>query len=132
MRSKAGPAFPGVAAAVAHPSPAGLPVTGTVSGAGTDSIIYLTIKGTNGSTPATVLNPKISVDAFERYRTDTATLTNMVDGGTIPSIIVTGDDMDAGSAWYLGWISVTSSNGSTKTFTANRWIEKGKLTATLR
>jgi hypothetical protein len=106
--------------------------TGNVSGAGTDSNIYLTIKGGKGSTPATVLNPKISGNAFERNRTDTATLTNMFDVGTIQSIIVTSDDKYAGSAWYLGWISVTSSNGSTKTFTANRWIEKGKLTATLR
>lgn len=79
-----------------------------------------------------MLNPKTSGNAFERNRTDTATLTKMFDVGTIQSIIVQSDDKYAGSAWYLGWISVTSSNGSTKTFSANRWIEKGKLTVTLR
>lgn len=105
--------------------------TGDVSGAGTDANIFLTITGTRGSTGEQRLNGLISGNAFERDQTDKCVLHGLPSVGEITSITVRSDDSFAGSAWYLGWVEISSPGVTTRRFTLNDWIKAGQLTRTL-
>jgi hypothetical protein len=97
--------------------------TGNESGAGTDSNIFMTIYGTAGQTEETRLNGLISGDAFERNKTDTLTLKNLSDVGSLTKVTIRSDGSIAGSAWLLESVTI---NGRTAKF--NRWVQKGTLT----
>jgi hypothetical protein len=105
--------------------------TGDKVGAGTDANISIIIHGSKGQTRSITLNPYISGNAFERNQTDIAQIASQFDVGEIQSVTITSDDKYAGSAWYLGWIQISNSNGSTKMFPFNNWIQKGSLTITI-
>jgi len=113
--------------------------TGALSGAGTDSNIYLTIEGypvrgrrVTRAIPKVRINGFISGNAFERNQIDKFVLKKKTyfEGG-ISRIIITSDNKYAGSAWYLGWVRITDHGGKQTYFFANRWIKSGKLTAVL-
>ncbi len=106
--------------------------TGDRLGAGTDSNIFLSIQGASGQVGEQRLNGLISGNAFERNQTDTVILTGLQSVGEITGITVRSDDRYPASAWYLGWIEISSPGIATKRFTLNDWIESGKLTRTLR
>jgi len=89
--------------------------TADKTGAGTDSNITMTIIGDKGQTTAQVVNPLISGNAFERNQTDTFTLSNAADVGTITGLVIQSDGQYAGSAWDLEWITVTK-EGSPKAY----------------
>jgi len=92
--------------------------TGDMSGAGTDSNIYVTIYGDKAATNEVRLNGYISGNAFERGDLDRLTLVGLVDVGTMKKLKVRSDGAWAGSGWYLSWVKV---NGIQATF--NRWID---------
>lgn len=98
--------------------------TGNVTGAGTDSFIFITIHGTDGQTEETVINRLISGNAFERNQTDTLTLKNLPNVGSLTKVTIRSGGEYPGSAWYLESVTI---NGRTARF--GQWIEKGKLTA---
>lgn len=100
--------------------------------AGTDSNIFLTIQGTTGKINEFRLNPLISGNAFERNETNTITLAGFPAVGQIQSITIRSDDSYPGSDWYLGWVEISGPDIATKRFTLNDWIQKGKLSRTLR
>jgi hypothetical protein len=106
-------------------------VTGTVSGAGTDSNINLVIGGTQASAGDHRLNGYVSGDAFENGDTDHLTLRGVVDPGEITWITVRSDDRHAGSDWFLSSITVTAPNREPAVFGCNCWIKAGQLERTL-
>ncbi|KAJ9465772.1 hypothetical protein DIPPA_19212 [Diplonema papillatum] len=96
--------------------------TGTLSGAGTDSNIWLTVVGSQGETRAVLLNPRLSGNAFENGDTDVISFDGR-DVGTISSLKVKSDGMYAAPAWYLDYIEVNSVRACFL-----RWIEEGTYT----
>jgi hypothetical protein len=104
--------------------------TGDVSGAGTDSNIFLSFRGANGEIREQRLNALISTNAFERNQTDYVTLVNLAPVGELLSITVRSDNMYPGSAWYLGWIEISAPGITTRRFNFNKWIESPNLSAT--
>ena len=105
--------------------------TGDKFGAGTDSNIFLSIKGTQGYIGEQRLNGLISGNAFERGDTNTLTLSGLESVGELVNITVRSDDKYPASAWYLGWIEISSPGITTRRFTLNDWIQNGKLTRTI-
>jgi PLAT/LH2 domain len=104
--------------------------TGDVSGAGTDSNIFLSFKGANGQIGEQRLNALITTNAFERNQTDYVTLVNLAPVGELVSVTVRSDNMYPASAWYLGWIEISAPGIATRRFTFNKWIESPNLSAT--
>merc|ERR1740124_1946586 len=92
--------------------------TGDENGAGTDSDIYLTIHGEEGSTPEIRLNGYILGDAFERNDLDSLTLFGLPDVGTIKSVKLRSNGRWAASNWYLHWISINNDQ-----VVVNQWID---------
>jgi len=105
--------------------------TGDRFGAGTDSNIFLSLKGTQGVIGEQRLNGLISGNAFERNQTDTLTLNGLESIGELETITVRSDDAYPASAWYLDWIEISSPGIATRRFTFNTWIEKPNLTRTV-
>jgi hypothetical protein len=97
--------------------------TADVSGAGTDSNIFIKICGDNGCTSEQVVNPLISGNAFERNQTDTFTVNDPVNVGNISSIQLRSDTKYAGSDWALGWIIITKDSKDWVFQTQNVWIQ---------
>ncbi len=106
--------------------------TGDKSGAGTDSNIFLSIKGAQGFIGEQRLNGLISGNAFERNQTDTLTLNGLESVGELVEITVRSDDKYIASGWFLGWIEISSPGIATKRFNFNGWIESPNLTRTIR
>ena len=100
-------------------------VTGRENGSGTDSNISLTIHGSNGSTAATVLNPKIAGNAFENGKTDRVTLSTK-DVGQINAITMVSDNAYPGSDWFADHVEITQGE-QTKKFRLQRWFKAGAL-----
>lgn len=105
--------------------------TGDKLGAGTDSNIFLAITGKTGVIGEQRLNGLIAGNAFEQNQTNTCVLSGLKSVGEITSITIRSDDLYPASAWYLGWVKISSAGLTTRTFTLNDWIESGKLTRTL-
>ena len=105
--------------------------TGDTSGAGTDSNIFLAIQGTRIGLAELRLNGLISGDAFERNQTDTVILRNQPPIGELRSITVRSDDKYTASAWFLGWIEISSPGITTRRFDFNAWLQSPNLTSTM-
>lgn len=105
--------------------------TGDIAGAGTDANIFLSFKGANGQIGEQRLNSLISGDAFERKQTDYATLANLAPVGELVNATVRSDNMYPASAWYLGWVEISSPGITTRRFEFNKWIEFPNLSATV-
>lgn len=98
------------------------------SGAGTDSSIYLNIYGTQGQTGNKQLNSLISGNAFGAGGTDSLSLT-AEDVGTMTKISVESSLSGFGAGWLPEYMEITS-NGETKTFRMNNWIDSDRPKAT--
>lgn len=96
--------------------------TGDRSGAGTDANVSVVLKGERGETPAVVLNPLISGDAFESGDHDVVQL-NVPDVGDIEAVKISHDDMYAGSGWYLDKVTVTRrATGVSMAYPCYNWL----------
>ena len=109
--------------------------TGNLTGAGTDSNIFLTIEGVDIDLrplvlPEIRLNGFASGNLFERHQIDTINLGQLIFLREISKITIRSDNNYAGSAWFLGWIKL-SVGTRIFDFTVNDWIESGKLTKVL-
>lgn len=99
--------------------------TGTYSGAGTDSNVYLTIfgndNGTEVNTGRLLLNPLISGNAFESGDLDTILLENAKDVGTITKIKLEADINIVGDDWYAEYVTVDD-----KEFSILKWVKEAE------
>ena len=103
--------------------------TGDKSGAGTDSNITLTIESNNGSYPATVLNPLLQGNAFERNNLNSCVLSfpNYNDIGDITKIVLQSDHKYAGADWYVDSVRIIRKTTGELFFAEiNQWIEDTK------
>jgi hypothetical protein len=106
--------------------------TGDKLGAGTDSNIFLTIIGASGQLTEQRLNGLISGNAFERNQTDSLTLRDLASIGELRGVTVRSDNSYPGSAWFLGWIEISSPGIATRRFDFNAWVESPNLIRTMR
>lgn len=99
--------------------------TGTYSGAGTDSNVYLTIfgndNGTEVNTGRILLNPLISDNAFENGDLNTILLENAKDVGEITKIKLEADINIAGDDWYAEYVTVDD-----KEFSIQKWVKEAE------
>ncbi len=94
-------------------------VTGDVRGAGTQANVFLTLKGTEGSSDERLLdNDK---DNFTRGRTDTFLL-QCSDLGRLTSLIVRHDNAGPHPGWLLDRVCVTC-DGVEVCFLCGQWLE---------
>jgi hypothetical protein len=105
--------------------------TGNKLWAGTDSNIYMSMRGSDGVIGEQCLNPLISGNAFERNQTDTAVLAGLAAIGEVQSITIRSDGSWPSSDWYLGWVEISAPGISTRRFVLNDWLQKDKLIRTL-
>lgn len=101
--------------------------TGDISGGGTDSNIYLQIRGTNGITEEREISNLVSGNAFERNSQDSLIATFQQNAGTVQSIALRSDCKWAGSDWYVDWLKIeTIVNGvpqDEQVISINQWIK---------
>lgn len=102
--------------------------------AGTDADVYLYAYNENGS----LIGKRIYIDtegnSFEKNDTDTVTISlpekiETIKVGTLEHI-ATGDGamfkkLANANEWHLDYVKITDSNGDSKTFNFNKWIEPG-------
>lgn len=106
--------------------------TGSKLGAGTDADVYLYAYDADGNQ----IDSRIKIDtegnSFEKGDTDIATINSQKEINSIKVAIF--HDVDGNlfenlandyNEWYLNDIKLTDSNGNTKTFTFNQWIDPG-------
>lgn len=98
--------------------------TGTRSGAGTDSNIYISIHGAGGKTPEFRANGYLTGNAFESGDLDSFTV-SVKDVGDVTGVKVRSDNSYAGSGWDFAWIEIDG-----KKFTCNCWIDGDRLSKT--
>lgn len=113
--------------------------TSDVKKAGTDSNIYLTINGSNGSTGEIELDAMAEDgDNFERGDLDAMCIGFDKDAiGEIKSITIRKDDAGSGPDWHLEYISIkeivaTNQTPQSYKFKWGGWIEEGTYTLTNR
>ncbi|MFJ9432617.1 PLAT/LH2 domain-containing protein [Streptomyces sp. NPDC101490] len=103
--------------------------TGDVHNAGTNSNIYLTVKGALGDSGRHLLDS--SDNDFEQDTTSNFTLP-LAEFGTLQSVYVESDNSGSASGWYLGNIKITdTTTGHWASFVYNNWLEDDHLTATI-
>lgn len=84
--------------------------TADESGAGTDSNIYVSVRGEFGRSDEVRLNPLIHHNAFERNSTEVVNVNGLPDLGRIYQVDVRSDNRYWASDWRLSWIRVFPSN----------------------
>lgn len=92
--------------------------------AGTDSNIFVRLRGSLGNSDEYRLNGYINGNAFERNDTDVVTLTDL-DLGRIWKVDLRSDGAYAGSDWRLNWITISAVDAgiSTSTFDFYQWCD---------
>jgi len=95
--------------------------TGGISGAGTNSNIYLTLTTEDGNGTPLKLNSKISGNAFEEGDTDVAFIEYDV-FKDLKSINIRHDNKGVGSDWYLEELSIETPNKDIIVFECNCWM----------
>ncbi|XP_004684062.1 PREDICTED: lipoxygenase homology domain-containing protein 1 [Condylura cristata] len=102
--------------------------TGDVSGASTDSRVYIKLYGEKSDTIKQVLlvSDNNLKDYFERGRVDEFTLETL-NIGTINRLIIGHDSTGMHASWFLGSVQIrVPRQGKQYTFPANRWLDKSK------
>ncbi|XP_012870303.1 PREDICTED: lipoxygenase homology domain-containing protein 1 isoform X2 [Dipodomys ordii] len=102
--------------------------TGDISGASTDSKVYIKLYGEKSDTIKQVLlvSDNNLKDYFERGRVDEFTLETL-NIGTINRLVIGHDSTGMHSSWFLGSVQVrVPRQGKQYTFPANRWLDKNK------
>ncbi|XP_002918168.1 lipoxygenase homology domain-containing protein 1 [Ailuropoda melanoleuca] len=102
--------------------------TGDVSGASTDSRVYIKLYGDKSDTIKQVLlvsNNNLQ-DYFERARVDEFTLETL-NIGTISQLVIGHDSTGMHASWFLGSVQIrVPRQGKQYTFPANRWLDKNQ------
>ncbi|XP_040840655.1 lipoxygenase homology domain-containing protein 1 isoform X3 [Ochotona curzoniae] len=102
--------------------------TGNVSGASTDSKVYIKLYGDKSDTIKQVLlvSDNNLKDYFERGRVDEFTLETL-NIGTINRLVIGHDSTGMHSSWFLGSVEIrVPRQGKRYTFPANRWLDKNQ------
>ncbi|KAI5280037.1 Lipoxygenase-likey Domain-Containing Protein 1 [Manis pentadactyla] len=102
--------------------------TGDVSGASTDSRVYIKLYGEKSDTIKQVLlvSDNNLQDYFERRRVDEFTLETL-NIGTINRLVVGHDGTGMHAGWFLGSVQIrVPRQGKQYTFPANRWLDKNQ------
>ncbi|KAM4841550.1 lipoxygenase homology domain-containing protein 1 isoform 2-T2 [Thomomys bottae] len=102
--------------------------TGDVSGASTDSKVYIKLYGEKSNTIKQVLlvSDNNLKDYFERGRVDEFTLETL-NIGTINRLVIGHDSTGMHAGWFLGSVQVrVPRQGKQYTFPANRWLDKNQ------
>ncbi|NP_001401328.1 lipoxygenase homology domain-containing protein 1 isoform 2 [Mus musculus] len=102
--------------------------TGDVSGASTDSRVYIKLYGEKSDTIKQVLlvSDNNLKDYFERGRVDEFTLETL-NIGTINRLVIGHDSTGMHAGWFLGSVQIrVPRQGKQYTFPANRWLDKNQ------
>uniref|UniRef100_A0A673VUW6 Lipoxygenase homology domains 1 n=1 Tax=Suricata suricatta TaxID=37032 RepID=A0A673VUW6_SURSU len=102
--------------------------TGDVSGASTDSRVYIKLYGDKSDTIKQVLlvSDNNLQDYFERSRVDEFTLETL-NIGTISRLVIGHDSTGMHASWFLGSVQIrVPRQGKRYTFPANRWLDKNQ------
>nr|XP_025852839.1 lipoxygenase homology domain-containing protein 1 [Vulpes vulpes] len=102
--------------------------TGDVSGASTDSRVYIKLYGDKSDTIKQVLlvSDNNLQDYFERARVDEFTLETL-NIGTISRLVIGHDSTGMHASWFLGSVQIrVPRQGKQYTFPANRWLDKNQ------
>ncbi|XP_060028313.1 lipoxygenase homology domain-containing protein 1 [Erinaceus europaeus] len=102
--------------------------TGDVSGASTDSRVYIKLYGEKSDTIKQVLlvSDNNLKDYFERGRVDEFTLETL-NIGTISRLVIGHDSTGMQAGWFLGSVQIrVPRQGKQYTFPANRWLDKNQ------
>ena len=101
--------------------------TGDVSGAGTDSNVYLTIYGDEGDTGERHLrSSQVHVNKFERANVDVFRI-DAVPLGRLKKVKVRHDDSGPGSDWYLDRVEIsTHESESAVVFPCQQWLARNR------
>ncbi|XP_035579822.1 lipoxygenase homology domain-containing protein 1 isoform X1 [Zalophus californianus] len=102
--------------------------TGDVSGASTDSRVYIKLYGDKSDTIKQVLlvSDNNLQDYFERARVDEFTLETL-NIGTISRLVIGHDSTGMHTSWFLGSVQIrVPRQGKQYTFPANRWLDKNQ------
>ncbi|XP_062056258.1 lipoxygenase homology domain-containing protein 1 isoform X3 [Lepus europaeus] len=102
--------------------------TGDVSGASTDSKVYIKLYGDKSDTIKQVLlvSDNNLKDYFERGRVDEFTLETL-NIGTINRLVIGHDSAGMHAGWFLGSVEIrVPRQGKRYTFPANRWLDKNQ------
>lgn len=101
--------------------------TGDEIGAGTDSNIFVVLRGVRGRTGEYRLNGCIKGNAFERNRWDSFDLEVDENVGQVYEITLRSDNRYAGSDWLLDKIQINQvGSKNVSKFFVNEWIEDKK------
>ncbi|XP_028727861.1 lipoxygenase homology domain-containing protein 1 isoform X2 [Peromyscus leucopus] len=102
--------------------------TGDVSGASTDSRVYIKLYGEKSDTIKQILlvSDNNLKDYFERGRVDEFTLETL-NIGTINRLVIGHDSTGMHAGWFLGSVQIrVPRQGKQYTFPANRWLDKNQ------
>ncbi|XP_032715367.1 lipoxygenase homology domain-containing protein 1 [Lontra canadensis] len=102
--------------------------TGDVSGASTDSRVYIKLYGDKSDTIKQVLlvSDNNLQDYFERARVDEFTLETL-NIGTISRLVIGHDSTGMHASWFLGSVQIrVPRQGRQYTFPANRWLDRNQ------
>ncbi|XP_047553619.1 lipoxygenase homology domain-containing protein 1 isoform X2 [Lutra lutra] len=102
--------------------------TGDVSGASTDSRVYIKLYGDKSDTIKQVLlvSDNNLQDYFERARVDEFTLETL-NIGTISRLVIGHDSTGMHASWFLGSVQIrVPRQGKQYTFPANRWLDRNQ------
>ncbi|XP_044921708.1 lipoxygenase homology domain-containing protein 1 isoform X2 [Mustela putorius furo] len=102
--------------------------TGDVSGASTDSKVYIKLYGDKSDTIKQVLlvSDNNLEDYFERARVDEFTLETL-NIGTISRLVIGHDSTGMHASWFLGSVQIrVPRQGRQYTFPANRWLDRNQ------
>ncbi|XP_053061515.1 lipoxygenase homology domain-containing protein 1 isoform X2 [Acinonyx jubatus] len=102
--------------------------TGDISGASTDSKVYIKLYGDKSDTIKQILlvSDNNLQDYFERGRVDEFTLETL-NIGTISRLVIGHDSTGMHASWFLGSVQIrVPRQGKQYTFPANRWLDKNQ------
>ncbi|XP_039698362.1 lipoxygenase homology domain-containing protein 1 isoform X1 [Pteropus medius] len=108
--------------------------TGDVSGASTDSRVYIKLYGDKSDTIKQVLlvSDNNLKDYFERGRVDEFTLETL-NIGTISRLVIGHDSTGMHASWFLSSVQIrVPRQGKQYTFPANRWLDKNQADGRLQ
>jgi PLAT/LH2 domain len=99
-------------------------ITGTAFGAGTDSSVYITLHGENGSSSETLLDT--GGNNFENGQTDVFHIVAR-DLGNLQRVTIRHDDKGIGSGWLLDRVVVhNEKTGLEWIFPCGRWLARNE------
>ena len=97
--------------------------TGAIYKAGTDANVFITLFGASGNTREFLLPAPRS--AFERYSSDTFTVTSDTYIGTLQAILIRHDDSGGSSGWFLDNIQICDESTYTYWYiSCYKWLAK--------